>query len=79
MNLDSSSRRDTDTVCIGGVGNNELWKCQSDIRLKCAQKRYINTCERKKESHHIIYSRATPLIYIVRNRDKEEEEEARVG
>ena len=43
---------------------------------KCAQKRYINTCERKKESHHIIYSRATPLIYIVMNREKEEEEEA---
>ena len=59
-----------------GVGNNELWKCQSDIWPKCAQKRYINTCERKKESHHIIYSRATPLIYIVMNREKEEEEEA---
>ena len=33
---------------IGGVGNNELWKCQSDIWPKCAQKQYINTCERKK-------------------------------
>ena len=27
-------------------------------------------------SLHIIYSRATPLIYIVMNREKEEEEEA---
>ena len=36
----------------------------------------MNTCERKKESHHIIYSRATPLIYIVMNREKEEEEKA---
>ena len=27
-------------------------------------------------SHHIIYSRATPLIYIVMHREKEEEEEA---
>ena len=30
----------------------------------------------KKRSHHIIYSRATPLIYIVMNKEKEEEEEA---
>ena len=35
-------------ILTGGVGNNELWKCQSDIRPMCAQKRYINTCERKK-------------------------------
>ena len=39
----------------------------------CAQKQYINTRERKKRSLHIIYSRATPLIYIVMNREKEEE------
>ena len=29
-------------------------------------------------SNHIIYSRAIPLTYIVMNRDKEEEEEARI-
>ena len=28
------------------------------------------------ESEHIIYSRATPHIYIIMNREKEEEEEA---
>ena len=27
-------------------------------------------------THHMIYSRDTPLIYIVINREKEEEEEA---
>ena len=27
-------------------------------------------------SHHIIYSRATAYIYIIMNREKEEEEEA---
>ena len=35
-------------LVIGGVGNNELWKCQSDTWPNCAQKQYINTCERKK-------------------------------
>ena len=30
----------------------------------------------KQGLSHIIYSRATPLIYIVVNREKEEEEEA---
>ena len=33
------------------------------------------TCKRKKGSDYIIFSRATPFIYIVRNREKEEEEE----
>ena len=44
-------------------------------RPKCAQKQYINTYERKKRSLHFIYSCATPLIYIVINREKEEEEQ----
>ena len=32
--------------------------------------------KREKGWHHIIYSRDIPLIYIVINREKEEEEEA---
>ena len=60
----------------GGVGINQLWKCDSDIWLKCAQLHYINAFKRKMESDHIIYSRVTPHIYIIMNREKEEEEEA---
>ena len=62
-------------VTNGGVDFNRFWKCHSDIRLKSAQKPNIISGKRKKRLDHIIYSRATPLIYIVINREKEEEEQ----
>ena len=60
---------------LGGVDNNQFWKCHSDTWPKCAQSHNIITCKRKRVLHNIIYSRATSLIYIVVNREKEEEEE----
>ena len=41
-----------------------------------AQSHNIITCKKKRGLDHIIYSCAIPHIYIVINREKEEEEEA---
>ena len=60
----------------GGVGTKKnLPHCRfgNASRPKCARKQYINTCEKKKRSLHIIYTRATPLFYIIMNGEKEEE------
>ena len=53
---------------VGGVGINQLWKCQSDISTDHAQSQINLITKRKSSWDFIIYSRANPTFPIVKYR-----------